>query len=396
MKVRVRPGDTLWHYSQLFQVPLRLILDSNPEINAEQLMIGEEVNIPGFVRNMYKISAGESLWSIANKTGYPLDSLFLLNQSIKPQFLQIGQEIYLPLRVTWLLVDPKQEYTYEIMVNDIRKLVTVYPFIRSGSIGESVMGKPIPEIRVGQGEKKVHFNGSFHANEWLATPLLMKFLNVYLFNLTSNKPIRGLQLPPLYDSTMLSVVPMVNPDGVNLVINGPPEETFYKELVLEINNAGTDFKRWKANIRGVDLNNQFPAKWDVEAARKPEKPSPKNYPGKAPLTEPETIAMADLTRRRDFDRVLAFHSQGEEIYWGYEGLEPPESRTLAEEFSRVSGYKAIRYVDSYAGYKDWFIQEWRRPGFTIEIGLGESPLPLTQFDEIYEENLGIMLASLYV
>ena len=69
---------------------------------------------------------------------------------------------------------------------------------------------------------------------------------------------------------------------------------------------------------------------------------------------------------------------------------------IAREFARVSGYQAVRYIDSHAGYKDWFIQEFRRPGFTIELGEGVNPLPISQFDEIYQDALGIFLASLYM
>ncbi len=106
--------------------------------------------------------------------------------------------------------------------------------------------------------------------------------------------------------------------------------------------------------------------------------------------------MAEQTRRRNFARVLAFHTQGEVIYWGYENLEPPESEVLVNEFSSVTGYEPVQSIESYAGYKDWFIQEWRRPGFTVELGSGNNPLPLDQFDEIYQKALGIFLAGLYV
>lgn len=165
---------------------------------------------------------------------------------------------------------------------------------------------------------------------------------------------------------------------------------------MEINAGSTDFSGWKANIRGVDLNNQYPALWDVEAEQKTSQPAPGDFPGYQPLTEPESIAMANLTRESNFDRVLAYHTQGKVIFWGYQGLEPAESQTIVNEFARVSGFRPIRYVESFAGYKDWFIQEWRRPGFTIELGRGVNPLPLTQFDEMYQENLGIFLASLYM
>ena len=44
----------------------------------------------------------------------------------------------------------------------------------------------------------------------------------------------------------------------------------------------------------------------------------------------------------------------------------------------------------YAGYKDWFILQFDLPGYTIEVGKGTNPLPLSQFDEIYRDNVGIL------
>jgi g-D-glutamyl-meso-diaminopimelate peptidase len=282
------------------------------------------------------------------------------------------------------------------MMNDIARLQNVYPFLRITNAGNSVLGNRIPEVLIGNGGKRVHYNASFHANEWITTPILMTFLNDYCLSLTNGSFIRGLPTSPLYQQTLLSLVPMVNPDGVSLVMNGPPENETWRARVIELNRGSTDFSGWKANIRGVDLNDQFPARWELEKARNPSQPGPRDYVGEHPLSEPEAVAMADITRRRDFARVLAFHTQGEVIYWGFENLEPPESEILVNEFARVSGYQPVKTIESYAGYKDWFIQDWRRPGFTVELGTGTNPLPLSQFDEIYEETLGIFLAGLYM
>lgn len=395
MRIFVRPGDSLWLYSQWFQIPLPLIVDSNPTIDPANLATGQPIEIPGFVTTNYQIAPGDTLWLIANQRSIHVNALLSLNPTVNPNQLQTGQTIQLPLRVTWPVVQGQRAYNYAALTTELEQLAAIYPFIRMRSIGSSVMGKNIPEVRLGTGAKRVHVNGSFHAHEWITTPVLMRFLNEYLLALTNNSGIRGLNMLPYYSATTLSMVPNVNPDGVDLVIHGLPEEEPYRSTVLAINQGSTDFSGWKANIRGVDLNNQYPAEWAIEAARKPTQPAPRDFPGTAPLTEPEAIAMADLTREGDFDRVLAFHTQGKVIFWGFLGLEPPESEVLVTEFSRVSGYVPIRTVDSYAGYKDWFIQEWRRPGFTIELGRGVNPLPITQFEEIYQEGLGILLASLY-
>ncbi|MBS5910458.1 M14 family metallopeptidase [Paenibacillus macerans] len=396
MRIQVRAGDTLWYYSQLFNLPLQLIVDSNAGVDAANLAVGQEVNIPGFLVSEYQIKPGDSLWKLARDRGISLDMLILLNPSVNPNRLEIGQRVQLPLRVTWFVVDVRKPYDYAALRSDLNRLMDLYPFLGYRNIGNSVMGKPLPELRVGQGNKRVHANGAFHANEWITTPVLIKFLNHYSLALTNNTGIRGLQMWPYYEAATLSVVPMVNPDGVDLVINGLPEQEPYRSNVLSYNNGSSDFQGWKANIRGVDLNDQFPALWEREVARNPQERGPRDYGGTAPLTEPEAIAMADLTRESDFARVLAFHTQGEVIYWGFENLEPPYAETIVNEFARVSGYEPVRYVESYAGYKDWFIQDWRRPGFTVELGSGVNPLPLAQYDEIYEESLGILLASLYM
>ncbi|KAB2950944.1 LysM peptidoglycan-binding domain-containing protein [Heliorestis acidaminivorans] len=396
MRVIVRRGDSLWYYSLLFDVPFPLVVDSNRGIDPNRLFVGQEINVPGFIAVPYTIAPGDTFWRIAQRTGIALDALYLLNLFTRPDALQVGQSISLPQRVTTPIVVGQRNYDYRAMMEDLQRLKNVYPFIVNETIGRSVMGKVIPEIRVGVGETRVHFNGSFHAQEWITTPILMQTLNEYLLALTNRRPIRGRVMAPFYENVMLSIVPMVNPDGVDLVIRGAPPEEPYRSFVLSVNQGRTDFSNWRANIRGVDLNNQYPALWQREAVRKPQAPAPTDFPGTAPLTEPESIAMAQLAERRDFDRVLAYHTQGKVIYWGFQGLEPPESELLVNEFFRVSGYVPIRYVDSYAGYKDWFIQQWRRPGFTVELGRGVNPLPLTQFNEIYEESLGIFLANLYM
>lgn len=396
LDVYVRPGTSFWYLSQLFSIPLRLIIDSNQDSNSEYLSIGQRLRVPGYITVNYDIKYGDSLWLLSQRYNLPVEALYLVNPNLNPNSIQVGQTIRIPRRVTSRLVNGKQNYDYQQMMNDIWNLVAVYPFMRMTSIGNSVLGKNIPELLIGSGSKRVHYNASFHANEWITTSILMTFLNDYLLSLTNQHSVRDVATFPHYLQVMLSVVPMVNPDGVDLVINGVPEEAPWREQVIEWNDGKIDFSNWKANINGVDLNDQFPANWEVERARNPKTPGPRDYGDEAPLTQPEAIAIADLTRKREYARVLALHTQGEVIYWGYQNLEPPESETIVNEFSRVSRYEPVRNLESYAGCKDWFVQEWRRPGFTVELGLGQNPLPLSQFDEIYKETLGIFLAGIYM
>jgi g-D-glutamyl-meso-diaminopimelate peptidase len=398
MEVTVRQGDSLWYYSQLFGVPLPLVLDSNHIDLQKVIKVGDQVKIPGFMEEPYKIKSGDTIWKLAQERNIHMDALLLLNpQQPSSMRLQEGETITLPLRITERVISAKKEYHYARLVEDIKVLQEHYPFIKVEPVGNSVLGKELYELKIGNGPKKVHMNGSFHANEWITTAIIMQFVNDYLFSLTNNGSIQGIYMLPFYHEVTLSIVPMVNPDGVDLVLTGPPDQEPYRTKVMDINNASLDFSNWKANIQGIDLNNQYPAYWEIEKERKePKQPAPRDYPGDEPLTEPEAIAIAKHTESGDFNRVIAFHTQGKEMYWGYQDLEPPEAGLIAKEYERVSGYTAIQHIDSHAGYRDWFIYKWKRPGYTIELGDGVNPLPLSQFDEIYKSSIGIFLASLYM
>lgn len=106
--------------------------------------------------------------------------------------------------------------------------------------------------------------------------------------------------------------------------------------------------------------------------------------------------MVALTQRVNPRLTLSFHTQGEVIYWKYLDQEPPLARVIGERFSLASGYllEDTPFASGFAGYKDWYIQEYDRPGYTIEAGLGENPLPLAQFQSIYERILGILVLGL--
>jgi g-D-glutamyl-meso-diaminopimelate peptidase len=104
--------------------------------------------------------------------------------------------------------------------------------------------------------------------------------------------------------------------------------------------------------------------------------------------------MAAFTEERQFGLVLALHTQGEEIYWNYRDYEPAESEALAARLGAVSSYRPVKLSGSDAGYKDWFIQTFRRPGFTIEAGNGVNPLPLSQFEDMYDDIAKLLLEAM--
>ena len=93
--------------------------------------------------------------------------------------------------------------------------------------------------------------------------------------------------------------------------------------------------------------------------------------------------------------MIALHTQGKDIYWKFQEDFVAGAQELGADFARLSGYalEDTPYNSSFAGYKDWFIKVWRRPGYTVECGSGQNPLPLSQFEEIYRAVLGILVTG---
>ncbi|MBQ1632012.1 MAG: hypothetical protein II049_04250, partial [Clostridia bacterium] len=126
------------------------------------------------------------------------------------------------------------------------------------------------------------------------------------------------------------------------------------------------------------------------------RPSPRDYVGTRPLEAPENRAMYELSIRERYDRAIAYHTQGGEIYWEFQGFAPQGSLALAEAFSAASGYTVanVPYGSSFAGYKDWMIDSLRANAFTVEAGRGVNPLPIGDLPALYAENEGIFTALL--
>ena len=284
----------------------------------------------------------------------------------------------------------------------IARLLEAYPFIRSETIATTAFGCPIQTLVIGKGERQVLFSAAHHANEWITSAVLLKFAEELAQAVAEGGTIWGVPAKNIHDLVTVHLVPMVNPDGVDLVTGAiqPGTEEYQLALSWSRNYPAIPFPEgWKANLNGVDLNLQYPAGWlqarEIKFSQGYTRPGPRDYVGRAPLTQREARALAEYTEDVDPRVVLAYHSQGQVIYWQFRDYHIPGARELGEEFARVSGYalEDTPYESSFAGYKDWFIQDFRRPGYTIEVGLGENPLPLSQFDQIYRDNLGILVTA---
>lgn len=265
--------------------------------------------------------------------------------------------------------------------------------------GKSVLGRELWAISFGQRNGAVVYAGGFHAQEWITVLLLTYFLEELSQAITKRENLCGISPHQALRKSGVIILPCANPDGLELVANGISSAGMYKSMVHRI--SGGDLTGWNANVRGVDINHNFDAGFAICKGMEEENgifaPAKRQYGGPAPESEPETRALCNLCRMYRPSRLVAFHSQGEEIYYDYGPNTPPESRSVAECWAGLCGYTVCSPTGmaSHGGFKDWFIQEFCAQGFTLEVGLGTNPLPASDLPDIYSKLKAMLIYGLF-
>ena len=291
----------------------------------------------------------------------------------------------------------KAESLYEASKAAMLKLHDRFPDITSlENIGESVLERDIEALRIGTGEKKIFINGAHHGKEWLTSILILEQIEYILKAYENNENVEGKDIRKLLEYGSICFVPMINPDGVEIARKTIPNP--FKVNACQV----------KSNSRGVDLNKNYPAKW--EYANQARSPGPRGYKGEAPFSEPETKAVEEYVKANAFESVLCYHSAGNLVYWYYDQTDNLErDYSLAKELGAITGYKvegpydAVKYhasegdvPGSMAGMKDWFVQDYNKPGFTVEIGSPSSSgfLGYNQYARIWQSNKDVPIKLL--
>jgi g-D-glutamyl-meso-diaminopimelate peptidase len=326
--------------------------------------------------------------------------------------LQSGADVFAPSENALLdwpsdTIDFTQPLTFQGCMQDMHEIAAAYPGLaRVETIGASVMGNPIEAIVLGnpQADTKIFVHAAIHGREYLPAWVALRQAEAMLKASSLGASYKDVKVSDMLSRIQIWIVPIANPDGVRLATEGldavPPTMPEIAEALKAMNRGSTDFRYWKANAHGVDLNANFETGWNTNPKRK-RKPGRENYPGPSPLSEPESKALYDLTLREDFDFVLSYHSSGGMIYWSDPVRTDTQSvnRQIANRFRKLNKYSVIflSRKKQYGGYRDWFVTTYSRPGFTIEHGVGAfAILSPKRFPTVWKENRFILLEAALV
>lgn len=267
------------------------------------------------------------------------------------------------------------------------------------SIGKSVLGRSILAVAFGNIQKPCTlFVGGTHGLEWITTLLLLRLCDDMSSSLWENKLLKDTDVKKTVSTNPFIIVPCLNPDGMEISLHGANTGIYLSQSINKIANGDTS--TWQANARGVDINHNFNAGWDIlkqmELAQNITKPAPTRFGGTTHSSEPETLAIMNLCKTLNINKAISLHSQGEEIYYKYGENTPVQSHLMAEILADCCGYTLAdpEEIASHGGFKDWFIDVFHKPAFTFEVGKGKNPLPLTDLEPVYKKLLDTLLISI--
>lgn len=247
-------------------------------------------------------------------------------------------------------------------------------------VGYSTMGQPIYGMHIGNYDgRQILIEGGIHAREYPAVLVVLGMAEYLASNLEN---ING----------GVYILPLVNPDGVRIVLDGvnwlPCEN--WRSFLVQLNGERDNFDDWKASATGVDLNVNFPALWGG-GSQNVFCPNYANFVGFYPASEREVRLLMDFTYSVRPDLTLSYHTKGNVIYYGFEVLSDEEiarDRMYADIISSINGYMPIQTENSVGGYSDWVSEYIGVPAFTVEVGSASlpTPIPLSAVEPAIELN----------
>ncbi|MCD4712934.1 MAG: hypothetical protein K8R73_06585 [Clostridiales bacterium] len=274
----------------------------------------------------------------------------------------------------------------------------IYVLILTADIKETMEREDLNVYR-----KHYFVEAGTHAREIANPSIVIKQIEDFCKDYYDDDHIEEFSLSEILEDAVIHFVPLVNPDGYDLVTIGKSSvRTFMGMDALE-GVDDTDYLKFKANLAGVDINRNYPleyfdaktGQWIRDFEKNTDSlysPVPRGefYPGPVSGSEPETRAIMRYVLRYDFRNYLSYHSRGNVIIastdWFGQDYAARESE-LAMIASNVTGYDILEsYDENGSGYfSDFAAAQTLKPTVTVETTTAELPTAQLYFAEAYKQ-----------
>ena len=170
-------------------------------------------------------------------------------------------------------------WRHERIFNEAKELSERFSGVELEIAGYSSLGKPLPALYIGNRDNMIATVGAMHSGE--SGPEIL---------LTAAKSLLS-ENPTVFEKTGLAIFPVVSADMREAMADGAPPYI-------------------RKNARGVDLNRNFDALWEVHdesyglSSFMPESPT---YHGSMPNSEPETQAVISVMEKAKPRAVYSYH-----------------------------------------------------------------------------------------
>ena len=264
--------------------------------------------------------------------------------------------------------------TYDRMMEHLRAWSEEYENLEITGLGESVLGKSIPVITLGKGQRAVLYVGAHGADEGVTSAILLRFAEEMLSIEKSEGRVFQYSMPYLLETRRLYIVPMLNPDGMEYRTSGISHEHILYDRVCAMNDGHDDLQAWQANARGVELSRNYA--YGFAAYKRQEMArgiggGACGFSGEMPESEPEVSALCNFLRyHQDIRATLSLHMGEERVIAGEHGKMKAQPMATAKAISRITGYPLSFYQhgDTEGGMSAWCIDELDIPSFALVCG----------------------------
>lgn len=239
------------------------------------------------------------------------------------------------------------DYEYIVSYDDMEMCLGIladrYRNMRITPLGTTVLGRSIPVISLGNGKKEVVYIGCIHGFNYSICSIMLRYINEYCELRKNQRRIYNLNLQSMEETRTIHIIPMLNPDGVSYVLDGIAENNPIRQRLIGMNGGRSDFTRWGANARGVDLNRNFGYDYAEQKRREELRGgAPLGYSGMNPESEPESGAFCNYVRYKEETRLVLNFTSGRDAVSYIEDESIPRSKSIGQSLARISGKPLTR------------------------------------------------------